>query len=74
MSKGHSNSPALQECAKSDTEIQLSYDIMRELRRGLSLHSFPYHDKLGDWRAVIKLVYTTKDGKKHEIASTEIHT
>lgn len=55
----------------SDTEINLSYDVMKELRRGMSMHSYSYQED-GDWKCLVKLIYTTLDGKKHEITSTEI--
>lgn len=55
----------------SDTEIQLSYEVMSELRRGMSLHSYSYQED-GDWKCVVRIGYTTLDGKKHEITSTEI--
>lgn len=71
MSKVLNNSRVHQDRAKSDTEINLSYDVMNELRRGMSLHSYSYQEQ-GDWACTIKLVYTTLDGKKHELCSTEV--
>lgn len=71
MSKEYKRSPAQAVYAKSDTEINLSYDVMKELRRGLSLHSYTYQEQ-GDWKCDINLVYTTLDGKKHQLCSTEI--
>lgn len=55
----------------NDTDIQRSYDIMHELRRGLTIHGYAFADKNGDFRNVVRLTYTTLDGKKHEISSTE---
>jgi hypothetical protein len=74
MSKEHRHLPAQRgtaNCRASDTEINLSYEVMSELKRGMSLHSYSYQEA-GDWKCVIRLVYTTLDGKKHEITNTEI--
>ena len=72
MSKEHNSLPARRVSAKfSDTENNLSYEVMHELRRGMSLHSYP-HQINGDWACILRLVYTTLDGKKHEICNTEI--
>lgn len=57
--------------ASSDTEIELSYSIMHELRRALSLHAYSYLEN-GERKAVLRLTYTTKDGKIHELTNTEI--
>lgn len=73
MLKVPSNSRVSRESARfNDTDNDGSYIIMNELRRGVSLHGYSYADKMGDHRIVIKMVYTTLDGKKHEIASTEV--
>lgn len=58
--------------ALSDTEIELSYSIMYELRRALSLHTYSYFEN-SERKAVVRLTYTTKDGKVHEITNTEIN-
>ena len=72
MLKGHSNSHVRQEAARfNDTDIKQSYIVMEELKRGMSLHSYSYQED-GDWACTVKLVYTTLDGKKHQLCSTEI--
>lgn len=67
MSTPRTKPPYLQQ--HSDTDIKQSYDIMKELRRGLSLHSYTFQEG-AELKATTRLVYTTLDGKKHEITAT----
>lgn len=64
MSKEHNNWPVL--------PVSATYDLMRELRRGLKLHNYHVVNKAGDHKAVVVLNYITADGKVHQVAETEI--
>lgn len=56
----------------SDTEIKLSYDVMNALRDSIFLSSYVSNEYgLGN-RLVIRLMFTTKDGKIHQIANTDV--
>lgn len=72
MLKEHKHLPAAREPARfNDTDIQQSYNVMKELRRGLSLHSYTFQEG-AELKATTRLVYTTLDGKKHEITATTL--
>ena len=57
----------------SDTEIKQSYDVMNLLKDCLFLHSYSYPDPndVGSRKSVTTLNFRTKDGKVHQITSTE---
>lgn len=67
MSKAHSNSRVQQEYVKSDTDIQLSYEVLKEFKRGLKLNV-----KMIGPHNYLQLVYTTLDGKQHIISEVDV--
>lgn len=68
MSKEHNNLPARQGYAKSN----LSYDLMKELRKSVFMHTFRENTKNGTILIHLILNYRTDDGRIHQLTKTSI--
>lgn len=55
----------------SDTEIDLSYDILNALRDSMFMSAFSVKDMAGRDKIILRLMFRTKDGKIHQITNTE---